>query len=43
MDQTEALVADLTQLMGFGVRIAIDDFGTGHSVLAYLKDLPSTC
>lgn len=40
VDQPEALVADLTQLMGFGVRIAIDDFGTGHSVLAYLKDLP---
>ncbi|MEH3053945.1 MAG: EAL domain-containing protein [Patulibacter minatonensis] len=40
VDQPEALVADLTELMGLGVRIAIDDFGTGHSVLAYLKDLP---
>ncbi len=40
VDQPEALVADLTELMALGVRIAIDDFGTGHSVLAYLKDLP---
>ncbi|MDQ8044888.1 MAG: bifunctional diguanylate cyclase/phosphodiesterase [Patulibacter sp.] len=40
VDRPEALVADLTELMGLGVRIAIDDFGTGHSVLAYLKDLP---
>lgn len=40
VDEPQALVADLSELMGLGVRIAIDDFGTGHSVLAYLRDLP---
>jgi diguanylate cyclase (GGDEF)-like protein/PAS domain S-box-containing protein len=40
MQNTEDMLARLTQLKKLGVRIAIDDFGTGYSSLTYLHRFP---
>jgi diguanylate cyclase (GGDEF)-like protein len=40
MQNTQAMVALLTELNRLGVRFSIDDFGTGYSSLAYLKRFP---
>ncbi|MGH8130221.1 MAG: putative bifunctional diguanylate cyclase/phosphodiesterase [Steroidobacteraceae bacterium] len=40
MQNSDAVLATLTQLKKLGVRIAIDDFGTGYSSLSYLHRFP---
>jgi len=40
MQNTEEVLAKLTELKKLGVRIAIDDFGTGYSSLSYLHRFP---
>jgi EAL domain-containing protein (putative c-di-GMP-specific phosphodiesterase class I) len=40
MQNSEDVLAKLTQLKKLGVRIAIDDFGTGYSSLSYLHRFP---
>ena len=40
MQNSESVLATLTQLKALGVRIAIDDFGTGYSSLSYLHRFP---
>ena len=40
MQNTDEVLAKLTQLKKLGVRIAIDDFGTGYSSLSYLHRFP---
>ncbi len=40
MQNTEDMLARLTELKKLGVRIAIDDFGTGYSSLSYLHRFP---
>ncbi len=40
MQNTDDVLATLTQLKKQGVRIAIDDFGTGYSSLSYLHRFP---
>ena len=40
MDNPEASIAILSDLMSIGVRVAIDDFGIAYSSLGYLKRLP---
>jgi EAL domain-containing protein (putative c-di-GMP-specific phosphodiesterase class I) len=40
MDDTEDVIAKLTQIRETGVTIAIDDFGTGYSSLSYLRAFP---
>jgi diguanylate cyclase (GGDEF)-like protein len=40
MQNSEDVLATLTQLKKLGVRIAIDDFGTGYSSLSYLHRFP---
>ncbi len=40
MQNTEAVLATLTELKKLGVRVAIDDFGTGYSSLTYLHRFP---
>jgi len=40
MQNSEDVLATLTQLKTLGVRIAIDDFGTGYSSLSYLHRFP---
>jgi diguanylate cyclase (GGDEF)-like protein/PAS domain S-box-containing protein len=40
LQDSEATLAMLKQLRGFGVRIAMDDFGTGFSSLSYLRMFP---
>ena len=40
MDNTDAAVDILHQLVGMGIQIAIDDFGTGYSSLSYLRRFP---
>jgi diguanylate cyclase (GGDEF)-like protein/PAS domain S-box-containing protein len=40
MQNSETVLATLTQLKKLGVRIAIDDFGTGYSSLSYLHRFP---
>jgi diguanylate cyclase (GGDEF)-like protein len=40
MDNAEATVLTLRNLVRSGVRLSIDDFGTGYSSLAYLKQFP---
>jgi diguanylate cyclase (GGDEF)-like protein/PAS domain S-box-containing protein len=40
MQNTDDVLARLTQLKKLGVRIAIDDFGTGYSSLSYLHRFP---
>ncbi len=40
MQNSEDMLAKLTQLKTLGVRIAIDDFGTGYSSLSYLHRFP---
>ena len=37
---TDEVIAVLSALRSWGVRVAIDDFGTGYSSLAYLQKLP---
>ncbi len=36
----EDIMAKMTQLKAYGVRLSLDDFGTGYSSLAYVKNLP---
>jgi len=40
MQNSETVLATLTELKKLGVRIAIDDFGTGYSSLTYLHRFP---
>jgi len=40
MQDTEATIARLHSLKGFGLRLAVDDFGTGYSSLSYLQRFP---
>jgi len=40
MQNSDDVLATLTQLKKLGVRIAIDDFGTGYSSLSYLHRFP---
>jgi diguanylate cyclase (GGDEF)-like protein/PAS domain S-box-containing protein len=40
MQNSDEVLAQLTQLRMLGVRIAIDDFGTGYSSLSYLHRFP---
>ncbi|MEY2566687.1 MAG: hypothetical protein QOE35_1216 [Actinomycetota bacterium] len=40
MDNVDAILPNLQQLQGLGVRMSIDDFGTGYSSLARLRTLP---
>ncbi|HEU5468027.1 MAG TPA: EAL domain-containing protein, partial [Steroidobacteraceae bacterium] len=40
MQNSETVLATLTELKKLGVRIAIDDFGTGYSSLSYLHRFP---
>jgi predicted signal transduction protein with EAL and GGDEF domain len=40
MQNSEAVLATLTELKKLGVRVAIDDFGTGYSSLTYLHRFP---
>jgi diguanylate cyclase (GGDEF)-like protein len=40
MQNSEAVLATLTELKKLGVRVAIDDFGTGYSSLSYLHRFP---
>lgn len=40
IDNIEAVIAKMTQLVDCGFHFAIDDFGTGYSSLGYLKRLP---
>ncbi|MDP9101480.1 MAG: EAL domain-containing protein [Actinomycetota bacterium] len=39
-EDIDAVLGNLAQFAGMGVRCAIDDFGTGFSSLSYLKQLP---
>jgi diguanylate cyclase (GGDEF)-like protein len=40
LQNSEATLAVLHELRGFGVRISLDDFGTGYSSLSYLRSFP---
>jgi diguanylate cyclase (GGDEF)-like protein/PAS domain S-box-containing protein len=40
LQDSPAVVAELTRLRDLGVRSVVDDFGVGYSSLAYLRDLP---
>jgi diguanylate cyclase len=40
LDDSPAIVEQLTQLQQMGVRVAVDDFGTGYSSLSYLRSFP---
>jgi diguanylate cyclase (GGDEF)-like protein/PAS domain S-box-containing protein len=40
LQETEATLATLHKLRGFGVKISMDDFGTGYSSLSYLRSFP---
>jgi EAL domain-containing protein (putative c-di-GMP-specific phosphodiesterase class I) len=40
IENWEATVASMMELVALGIRFSIDDFGTGYSSLAYLKRLP---
>ena len=40
VEGTAAVLAELRELAGMGVRLGIDDFGTGYASLSYLKRLP---
>lgn len=40
MQDSEAVVARLTQLHAYGIRFAVDDFGLGYSSLRYLLRFP---
>ena len=40
IEDSEAVIAVLSQLRSLGVRIALDDFGTGFSSLSYLRRFP---
>lgn len=40
IDNTDVVVAMLSQLKQFGVKVSIDDFGTGYSSLSYLQKFP---
>ncbi|MGJ9418030.1 putative bifunctional diguanylate cyclase/phosphodiesterase [Massilia sp. CMS3.1] len=40
MDDSDEIVARMSELAQFGIRFSIDDFGTGYSNLAYLRKMP---
>lgn len=40
LDEFDAVVAKMHELVGMGVELSLDDFGTGYSSLSYLKRLP---
>jgi diguanylate cyclase (GGDEF)-like protein len=40
IDDWQATLSRMQELVALGVRFSIDDFGTGYSSLAYLKKLP---
>ncbi|WP_283134142.1 EAL domain-containing protein [Rhizohabitans arisaemae] len=40
VEDSEEIVARLSDLRAMGIRLAIDDFGTGYASLAYLRQLP---
>jgi EAL domain-containing protein (putative c-di-GMP-specific phosphodiesterase class I) len=40
LNNTEVVLAVLTEIQAMGVRIAMDDFGTGYSSLSYLRRFP---
>jgi diguanylate cyclase (GGDEF)-like protein len=40
LQDSDATLAILHTLRGFGVRISMDDFGTGYSSLSYLRSFP---
>jgi diguanylate cyclase (GGDEF)-like protein len=40
LNDGEQMLAVLTKLRGFGVRLSVDDFGTGYSALHYLQKFP---
>jgi diguanylate cyclase (GGDEF)-like protein/PAS domain S-box-containing protein len=40
LQDSEATLAALHKLRGFGVKISMDDFGTGYSSLSYLRSFP---
>ncbi len=40
LDDVDASIAKMDELVRIGVRFSLDDFGTGHSSLSYLTRLP---
>jgi diguanylate cyclase (GGDEF)-like protein/PAS domain S-box-containing protein len=40
IDDWQATLARMSELVALGIRFSIDDFGTGYSSLGYLKKLP---
>jgi EAL domain-containing protein (putative c-di-GMP-specific phosphodiesterase class I) len=40
LDNVDAVVSRMQQLIALGVSFCLDDFGTGYSSLSYLKRLP---
>ena len=40
LEDSPAIVEQLSQLQQMGVRVAVDDFGTGYSSLSYLRSFP---
>lgn len=40
MGNEQAVIQQLHELKGIGVRLALDDFGTGYSSLQYLRKMP---
>ena len=40
LDNVDASITKMNELVRAGVRFALDDFGTGHSSLSYLTRLP---
>jgi two-component system CheB/CheR fusion protein len=41
LENTQEIIALLSDLAGMGITLAIDDFGTGYSSLSYLRKLPT--
>lgn len=40
IDDVSHMVAKISKMRAYGVKVSLDDFGTGYSSLSYLKDIP---